>query len=103
MNQHSCTVTTDEKWHKRHLSYRVVNWPAHLPQGQVALAVRTAFQLWSNVSALVFREVTRGSADIRLAFYEGEHDDGMGNAFDGPGEENLTNTLFSSSLDYMQT
>lgn len=75
----------DEKWHKRHLSYRVMNWPANLPQGQVALAVRTAFQLWSNVSALVFREVTQGSADIRLAFYEGEHNDGMGNAFDGPG------------------
>ncbi|XP_067113375.1 matrix metalloproteinase-28-like [Osmerus mordax] len=78
-------IPLDEKWHKRHLSYRVVNWPAHLPQGQVALAVRTAFQLWSNVSALVFREVSQGSADIRLAFYEGEHNDGMGNAFDGPG------------------
>nr|XP_029483458.1 matrix metalloproteinase-28-like [Oncorhynchus nerka] len=74
-----------ERWHKRHLTYQVVNWPGHLPRGQVALAVRTAFQLWSNVSALAFREVTQGSADIRLAFYEGDHNDGMGNAFDGPG------------------
>uniref|UniRef100_A0A4W5N813 Matrix metallopeptidase 28 n=1 Tax=Hucho hucho TaxID=62062 RepID=A0A4W5N813_9TELE len=73
------------RWHKRHLTYRVVNWPGHIPLGQVALAVRKAFQLWSNVSALTFREVTQGSADIRLAFYEGEHNDGMGNTFDGPG------------------
>ncbi|XP_041749134.2 matrix metalloproteinase-28-like [Coregonus clupeaformis] len=73
------------RWHKHHLTYRVVNWPGHLPRGQVALAARKAFQLWSNVSALTFREVIQGSADIRLAFYKGEHNDGMGNAFDGPG------------------
>ncbi|KPP58367.1 hypothetical protein Z043_123815, partial [Scleropages formosus] len=74
-----------KKWYKRHLTYRIVNWPRHLSVGQVRLAVHTAFQLWSNVSALVFREVTQGLADIRLAFFEGEHDDGTGNAFDGPG------------------
>ncbi|XP_035289641.1 matrix metalloproteinase-28 isoform X1 [Anguilla anguilla] len=74
-----------EKWYKRHLTYRVVNWPRHLPKRQVELAVRTAFQLWSNVSALAFREVAGGPADIRLAFYAGEHNDGTGNAFDGPG------------------
>ncbi|CAB1316495.1 unnamed protein product [Coregonus sp. 'balchen'] len=73
------------RWHKHHLTYRVVNWPGHLPRGQVALATRKAFQLWSNVSDLTFREVIQGSADIRLAFYKGEHNDGMGNAFDGPG------------------
>lgn len=50
------------------------------------LAVRAAFQLWSNVSGLVFREAPEGPADIRLAFYEGDHNDGASNAFDGPGE-----------------
>ncbi|KAG9351917.1 hypothetical protein JZ751_023168 [Albula glossodonta] len=74
-----------EKWYKRHLTYRIVNWPRHLSPGQVSLAVRTAFHLWSNVSALAFREVAEGPADIRLAFFEGEHNDGTGNAFDGPG------------------
>ncbi|KAJ8402228.1 hypothetical protein AAFF_G00370930 [Aldrovandia affinis] len=74
-----------EKWYKRHLTYRIINWPRHLSPGQVGLAVRTAFQLWSNVSALVFQEVAAGPADIRLAFFEGEHNDGTGNAFDGPG------------------
>ncbi|KAJ8266551.1 hypothetical protein GJAV_G00131770 [Gymnothorax javanicus] len=74
-----------EKWYKRQLTYRIVNWPQHLSKRQVELATRTAFQLWSNVSTLAFREVSEGPADIRLAFFEGEHNDGMGNAFDGPG------------------
>ncbi|KAJ8275719.1 hypothetical protein COCON_G00074710 [Conger conger] len=74
-----------EKWYKRHLTYRIVNWPRHLSERQVGLAVLTAFQLWSNVSGLAFQEAAQGPADIRLAFYEGEHNDGSGNAFDGPG------------------
>nr|XP_033486968.1 matrix metalloproteinase-28 isoform X3 [Epinephelus lanceolatus] len=74
-----------EKWYKRHLTYQIVNWPRHLPLGSVRLAVRTAFQLWSNVSGLVFQEAPEGPADIRLAFYEGDHNDGASNAFDGPG------------------
>ncbi|TMS07671.1 Matrix metalloproteinase-28 [Larimichthys crocea] len=74
-----------EKWYKRHLTYQIVNWPRHLSLGSVRLAVRTAFQLWSNVSGLVFQETPEGPADIRLAFYEGDHNDGAGNAFDGPG------------------
>ncbi|XP_053730029.1 matrix metalloproteinase-28 [Synchiropus splendidus] len=74
-----------EKWYKRHLTYQIVNWPRLLSLGSVRLAVSVAFQLWSNVSGLVFQEVPEGPADIRLAFYEGDHNDGAGNAFDGPG------------------
>ncbi|KAI5626389.1 matrix metalloproteinase-28 isoform X1, partial [Silurus asotus] len=73
------------KWYKQHLTYQIVNWPRHLSQGPVRLAVRMAFQLWSNVSGLVFHELNEGQTDIRLAFYEGEHNDGTSNAFDGPG------------------
>lgn len=73
------------KWYKQHLTYQIVNWPRHLSQGPVRLAVRMAFQLWSNVSGLVFHEWDEGQTDIRLAFYEGEHNDGTSNAFDGPG------------------
>ena len=47
--------------------------------------MRAAFQLWSDVSGLVFQEATQGPSDIRLAFYDGEHNDGTSNAFDGPG------------------
>ncbi|RXM95410.1 Matrix metalloproteinase-28 [Acipenser ruthenus] len=76
-----------EKWYKRHLTYRIVNGPRSLSLLQVRRAVRAAFELWSNVSALAFWEVMEGPADIRLAFYEGEHSDGVTNAFDGPGAE----------------
>ncbi|XP_054988661.1 matrix metalloproteinase-28 [Sorex araneus] len=74
------------KWYKQHLSYRLVNWPQHLPEQAVRGAVRAAFQLWSNVSALEFWEApSTGPADIRLTFFQGDHNDGLGNAFDGPG------------------
>ncbi|XP_030883301.1 GAS2-like protein 2 [Leptonychotes weddellii] len=74
------------KWYKQHLSYRLVNWPRHLPEPAVRGAVRAAFQLWSNVSALEFWEAPATvPADIRLTFFQGDHNDGLGNAFDGPG------------------
>ncbi|KAF0030567.1 hypothetical protein F2P81_017298 [Scophthalmus maximus] len=73
------------KWYKRHLTYQIVNRPRHLSLGSVRLVVRAAFQLWSNVSGLLFQEAPGGPADIRLAFYEGDHNDGASNAFDGPG------------------
>lgn len=74
------------RWYKQHLSYRLVNWPPHLSESAVRGAVRAAFQLWSNVSALEFWEApTTGPADIRLTFFQGDHNDGLRNAFDGPG------------------
>ncbi|TRY57978.1 hypothetical protein DNTS_027334 [Danionella cerebrum] len=74
-----------EKWHKKELSYRIMNWPRTLSPSQVHVAVKTAFELWSNISGLVFHELLQGPTDLRLAFYDGEHNDGTGNAFDGPG------------------
>ncbi|XP_042298358.1 matrix metalloproteinase-28 [Sceloporus undulatus] len=73
------------KWYKRHLTYRLVNWPWYLPQQQVRWAVKAAFELWSNVSSLVFWEAAGDLADIRLTFFHGDHNDGLDNAFDGPG------------------
>nr|XP_033777136.1 matrix metalloproteinase-28 isoform X1 [Geotrypetes seraphini]XP_033777137.1 matrix metalloproteinase-28 isoform X1 [Geotrypetes seraphini] len=74
-----------KKWYKHHLTYRLLNWPWYLSEHQLRMAVKTAFQLWSNVSALTFQEVSEGPADIRLAFFHGDHNDGLRNAFDGPG------------------
>lgn len=63
-----------------------MNWPERLPEPAVRGAVRAAFQLWSNVSALEFWEApATGPADIRLTFFQGDHNDGLANAFDGPG------------------
>lgn len=74
------------RWYKQHLSYRLVNWPERLPESAVRGAVHAAFQLWSNVSALEFWEAPATvPADIRLTFFQGDHNDGLGNAFDGPG------------------
>ncbi|XP_068946048.1 matrix metalloproteinase-28 isoform X1 [Petaurus breviceps papuanus] len=74
------------KWYKRHLSYRLVNWPEYLPEPAVRRAVHAAFQVWSNVSSLEFWEApASGPADIRLTFFQGDHNDGLSNAFDGPG------------------
>ncbi|XP_078010962.1 matrix metalloproteinase-28 isoform X1 [Phascolarctos cinereus] len=77
---------TGGKWYKRHLSYRLVNWPEYLPEPAVRRAVHAAFQVWSNVSSLEFWEApTSVPADIRLTFFQGDHNDGLSNAFDGPG------------------
>ncbi|XP_075417533.1 matrix metalloproteinase-28 [Tenrec ecaudatus] len=79
-------VKQGSKWYKQHLSYRLMNWPEHLPEPAVRGAVRAAFQLWSNISALEFWEAPATTpADIRLTFFQGDHNDGLSNAFDGPG------------------
>ncbi|OCT94997.1 hypothetical protein XELAEV_18012682mg [Xenopus laevis] len=78
-------ISKSKKWYKQHLTYQIVNWPWYLSQHQVRQAVKAAFQLWSNVSSLTFSEALRDPADIRLAFFDGDHNDGAGNAFDGPG------------------
>uniref|UniRef100_A0A8C5PU32 Matrix metallopeptidase 28 n=1 Tax=Leptobrachium leishanense TaxID=445787 RepID=A0A8C5PU32_9ANUR len=73
------------KWYKRHLTYQIVNWPWYLSQHQVRQAVKAAFELWGNVSSMTFSESSSAAADIRLAFFYGDHNDGATNAFDGPG------------------
>ncbi|XP_075706573.1 matrix metalloproteinase-28 isoform X2 [Rhinoderma darwinii] len=77
--------TVKSKWYKRHLTYQILNWPWYLSQHQVRQAVKAAFQLWGNVSSLTFSEAAGDFADIRLAFFDGEHNDGARHAFDGPG------------------
>lgn len=86
------------RWYKRHLTYRVVNWPSYLPQHEVRLAMKAAFELWSNVSSLVFWEARDGPADIRLTFFHGDHNDGLNNAFDGPGAGRFPLVSFSFTM-----
>lgn len=85
VNHRRKRYATKSKWYKHQLTYQIVNWPWYLSQHQVRQAVKAAFELWSNVSSLTFSEVTRGPANIRLAFFDGEHNDGARHAFDGPG------------------
>lgn len=76
----------------------MVNWPSYLPQHEVRLAVKAAFELWSNVSSLVFWEARDGPADIRLTFFHGDHNDGLNNAFDGPGAGHFPLVSFSFTM-----
>jgi hypothetical protein len=46
-------------------------------------SVRRAFDVWSDVTPLAFREIMRGEADINIQFAVGYHSDGY--PFDGKG------------------
>ncbi|XP_012030171.2 matrix metalloproteinase-19 isoform X3 [Ovis aries] len=72
------------RWRKKHLTFRILNLPSTLPSSTARAALLQAFQYWSNVAPLTFREVQAGWADIRLSFH-GRHSLYCSNSFDGPG------------------
>uniref|UniRef100_A0A4W2FZI7 Matrix metallopeptidase 19 n=1 Tax=Bos indicus x Bos taurus TaxID=30522 RepID=A0A4W2FZI7_BOBOX len=73
-------------WRKKHLTFRILNLPSTLPSSTARAALLQAFQYWSNVAPLTFREVKAGWADIRLSFH-GRHSLYCSNSFDGPGKK----------------
>ncbi|XP_036617757.1 matrix metalloproteinase-19 isoform X2 [Trichosurus vulpecula] len=73
------------RWRKRHLTFRILNWPSTLPIHTAKAAIHTAFRYWSRVASLSFREVQAGWADIRLSFH-GRHSPHCSRGFDGPGK-----------------
>uniref|UniRef100_A0A2K6AWH8 Matrix metallopeptidase 19 n=1 Tax=Macaca nemestrina TaxID=9545 RepID=A0A2K6AWH8_MACNE len=74
------------RWRKKHLTFRILNLPSTLPSHTARAALRQAFQDWSNVAPLTFREVQAGGADIRLSFH-GRQSLYCSNSFDGPGKK----------------
>lgn len=72
------------RWRKKHLTFRILNLPSTLPPYVARAALLQAFQYWSNVAPLTFREVKAGWADIRLSFH-GRQSPYCSNNFDGPG------------------
>ncbi|XP_070310927.1 matrix metalloproteinase-19 isoform X3 [Odocoileus virginianus] len=72
------------RWRKKHLTFRIVNLPSTLPSYTARAAVLQAFQYWSSVAPLTFREVKAGWADIRLSSH-GRHSPHCSSSFDGPG------------------
>lgn len=72
------------RWRKKHLTFRILNLPSTLPPHTARAALLQAFQYWSSVAPLTFREVQAGSADIRLSFH-GRQSSYCSNTFDGPG------------------
>ncbi|KAM3920437.1 matrix metalloproteinase-18-like [Leptodactylus fuscus] len=74
------------KWKKDTLTYKIINTTALLPDKLVREELTRALKVWEDVSTLKFVEVDiNKTADIDIFFVSGLHNDGVRNAFDGPG------------------
>ncbi|XP_044127214.1 matrix metalloproteinase-18-like [Bufo gargarizans] len=74
------------KWKKDTLTYKIINTTALLPDKLVREQLVKSLKVWESVSSLKFVEVDiNQTADIDMFFVSGLHNDGAGNAFDGPG------------------
>ncbi|XP_062410409.1 matrix metalloproteinase-17 [Sardina pilchardus] len=79
-------VTPQNKWNKRHLSWRVRTFPkesALLGRDTVRALMYYALKVWSDIAPLNFHEVAGNEADIQIDFTKADHNDGY--PFDGPG------------------
>jgi hypothetical protein len=56
------------RWNKTSLTYRFGSFTPDISQIDVRTAIRTAFDLWSNVTPLIFTEINTGTPDILLNF-----------------------------------
>ncbi|ETE61605.1 Macrophage metalloelastase, partial [Ophiophagus hannah] len=71
------------KWNKKILTYRINNYTPDMPKHQVDRAIANALKVWSDVTPLQFRKITR-PADIEILFARREHGDDA--PFDGRGK-----------------
>ncbi|XP_033486465.1 matrix metallopeptidase 30 [Epinephelus lanceolatus] len=71
------------RWRKTLITYRITNYTPDLTQSQVDTAIGQAFQLYSDVTPLNFKQVSSGTADIMILFKGGSHGDFY--PFDGRG------------------
>eukprot|EP00064_Thunnus_orientalis_P000477 superscaffoldBa00000025_g478 len=71
------------KWEKRLITYRITRYTPDLSQSQVDSTIAKAFQLYSDVIPLDFKQIYSGTADIMILFKGGYHGDFY--PFDGAG------------------
>ncbi|XP_040902133.1 collagenase 3-like [Toxotes jaculatrix] len=71
------------KWEKRLITYRITRYTPDLTQRQVDATIAQAFQLYSDVIPLDFKQIYTGTADIMILFKGGYHGDFY--PFDGAG------------------
>ncbi|XP_008828293.1 neutrophil collagenase [Nannospalax galili] len=70
------------KWTHTNLTYRIINSTPQLSKAAVEAAIEKALQVWSVASPLIFTKVSKGDADINVAFVQRDHGDNS--PFDGP-------------------
>ena len=58
----------NSKWPRLNLSYRILSYTPDLSKTTVEQIISTAFETWSNHSALTFSQVTKGHADIMFRY-----------------------------------
>ncbi|XP_041662201.1 collagenase 3-like [Cheilinus undulatus] len=71
------------RWRKRLITYRITQYTPDLSQQQVDYTIAQAFQLYSDVIPLDFKQIRSGTADIMILFKGGYHGDFY--PFDGRG------------------
>ncbi|KAG7479658.1 matrix metalloproteinase-20-like [Solea senegalensis] len=71
------------RWQKRLITYRITTYTPDMAQSQVDATITKAFQLYSNVIPLDFKQIHSGIADIMILFKGGYHGDFY--PFDGAG------------------
>nr|XP_004661922.2 matrix metalloproteinase-27 [Jaculus jaculus] len=70
-------------WKEHRLTYRIVNYTPDMPRADVDEAIQNALEVWSKVTPLVFTKISKGIADIMIAFRTGVHG-WCPRYFDGP-------------------
>ncbi|KAM3615499.1 uncharacterized protein V6R79_003061 [Siganus canaliculatus] len=71
------------RWTKRLITYRITQYTRDLSQRQIDETIAKAFQLYSDVIPLDFKQIYSGTADIMILFKGGYHGDFY--PFDGAG------------------
>ncbi|XP_008592420.1 PREDICTED: matrix metalloproteinase-27-like [Galeopterus variegatus] len=70
-------------WRKYNLTYRIMNYTPDMAQADVDEAIQKGLDVWSKVTPLIFTKISKGIADIMIAFRTRVHGR-CPRYFDGP-------------------
>ncbi|XP_011384367.1 matrix metalloproteinase-27 [Pteropus medius] len=70
-------------WRKYNLTYRIMNYTPDMARADVDEAIQKGLEVWSKVTPLIFSKISKGIADIMIAFRTRVHGR-CPRHFDGP-------------------